>query len=192
MAKKILWGTGVGAVAIFLVTFAWHMTPIAETGITSLPHEEVLGPAMKLAISQPGWYLFPGMDVNKQSDPAEQKRYQAAFTKGPTGLLIYHPGGEEFSFRKLLATQFLFSVGSALVISCLLAMAAGALPGFGQRVAFICVVALFGAFTTDLPYWNWYGFPLSYTIAHLAGIVLTWAVAGCAVAAVVKPTKPAA
>jgi len=189
MIKKVLLGTIVGAVAIFLVSFAWHMTPIAETGITSLPHEEVLGPAMKLAISQPGWYMFPGIDVSKQSDPAEQKRFSAAFVKGPTGLLIYHPGGEEFSFGKLLVNQFLFSVGSALVISLLLAMAAGALPGFGQRVLFICIVALFGAFTTDLPYWNWYGFPLNYTIAHLAGIVLTWAVAGCAIAAVVKPAK---
>ena len=189
MAKKILLGTAVGAVAIFLVSFVWHMfTPLAEAGISNLPHEDALSTAMKLGIKEPGWYMFPGIDVSKQNDPAEQKRYLEAFQKGPTGLLIYHPGGEEFSFGKLLVNQFLFSVGSALVISCLLAMAAGALPGFGQRVLFICLVALFGAFTTDLPYWNWYGFPLNYTIAHLAGIVVTWAVAGCAVAAVVKKT----
>jgi hypothetical protein len=189
MVKRVLLGTIAGAITIFFVSFAWHMTPIAETGITNLPHEEVLGAAMKLAISEPGWYMFPGIDVSKQNDPAEQKRYLAAFVKGPTGLVIYHPGGTEFSFAKLLVNQFVFGAGAALVISCLLAMAANSLPGFGARVLFVALVAAFGAFTTDLPYWNWYGFPGNYTVAHLAGIVLTWAVTGCALAAIVKPQK---
>jgi hypothetical protein len=187
MLKQILLGTVAGAVAIFLVSFAWHMLPVAETGVKNLPHEEALTVAMRLGISEPGWYMFPGIDVAKQNDPVETKRFQEAFVKGPTGVLIYHPGGTEFSFGKLLVWQFLFGVGAAFVMSCLLAMSAGSLPGFGQRVLFVSLVALFGTFATDLPYWNWYGFPGDYTVAHFAGIVLTWAVTGCALAAVVKP-----
>jgi hypothetical protein len=38
----------------------------------------------------------------------------------------------------------------------------------------------------DLPYWNWYGFPMNYTIAHIASWVISWGVAGLGMAAIVK------
>jgi hypothetical protein len=188
MGKQILIGTMVGAVVIFLVSFVWHMfLPFAETGVKSLPHEEALSAAMRLGISEPGWYMFPGMDPEKQNDPAAQKKYQEAFMRGPNGVLIFRPGGTEFSFPKLLVNQFLFGLLGAFAMSWLLAMSAGSLPGYGQRVLFVALVALFGCLVIDLPYWNWYGFPGDYTVAHLVGIVGTWAVTGCALAAVVKP-----
>jgi hypothetical protein len=187
MAKQILLGTIVGAVTIFLVSFVWHSLPVAEVGVKNLPHEGVLATAMRLAISEPGWYMFPGIDVSKQNDPAETKRFQEAFLKGPTGVLIFRPGGTEFSFPKLLVKQFCFGVLASFVISWLLAMSASALPGYLQRVLFVVLVTLFGCVVIDLPYWNWYGFPGDYTVAHLAGMVITWGVTGFALAAVVKP-----
>jgi len=188
MAKQIGLGTIVGAVAIFLVTFVWHMVlPFAETGFKNLPHDEALTTAMRLGISEPAIYIFPTMDPSKRTDSAEMKSYADKFQRGPTGLLIYQPGGTEFSFPKLLANQFLFGAIAAFVISWLLAMSAGALPGYGQRVLFVALVALFGCLIIDLPYWNWYGFPGNYTVAHLAGMVATWAITGLALAAVVKP-----
>ena len=188
MGKQILIGTVVGAVVIFLVTFAWHMfTPLAETGIKQLPHEAALTMAMRLGIDEPGWYMFPGADANTQKDPAAEKKFEEAFLRGPTGVLIYRPGGTAFSFPRLLLNQFLFGLLAAFAVSLLLAMSAPSLPGFGQRVLFVALVALFGCLVIDLPYWNWYGFPGNYTVAHLAGTVGTWAVTGCAMAAVVKP-----
>jgi len=190
MGKQTLIGTVVGAVVIFLVTFAWHMfTPLAEIGIKSLPHEAALTMAMRLGIDTPGWYLFPAADANAMKDPAAEKKFEDAFQRGPTGVLIYRPGGTAFSFPKLLLNQFLFGLLAAFAVSWLLAMSAPALPGFGQRVLFVALVALFGCLVIDLPYWNWYGFPGNYTVAHLAGTVVTWAVTGCALAAVVKPKK---
>jgi hypothetical protein len=188
MVKQILVGTVVGAVAIFLVSFVWHMVlPFSETGFHNLPHEEVLTAAMRLGISAPGIYMFPGMDPTKRSDPAEMKRYSESFLRGPTGLIIFRPGGTEFSFPELLVNQFFFGMLAALVMSCLLAMSAGSLASYGQRVLFVALVALFGCVVIDLPYWNWYGFPGNYTVAHLAGMVLTWGITGFALAAVIKP-----
>jgi hypothetical protein len=186
MGKQILLGTVVGAVTIFLVNFIWHMSPFAETGVHSLPHEEVLTTAMRLAISEPGWYMFPGMDPNAQRDPVAVKKWEEAFRRGPTGLIIFRPGGTEFSFPLLLLKQFCFGAFAAFVVSWLLAMSAGSLASYGQRVLFVALVALFGTIVIDLPYWSWYGFPGNYTVAHLAGIVLTWAATGFALAAVVK------
>jgi len=186
MAKQIGLGTIVGALAIFLVSFVWHMAlPFAETGFRNLPHEDVLTAAMRLGISEPAIYIFPGMDPSKRSDPAEMQNFAEKFQRGPTGLIIYRPGGAEFSFPKLLVNQFGFQLLASFVVSLLLAMSA--VPSYLQRVLFVALVALFGSLVIDLPYWNWYGFPGSYTFEHLCELSLTWGAAGFAIAAVVKP-----
>ncbi len=188
MGKKVLLGTIVGAVVIFLVSFAWHeFTPFAEAGVRNLPHDDVLTAAMRLGISDPGWYMFPTMDPAKQNDPVEMKHYNEKFRRGPTGVLIYSPGGGDFNFPMLLAKQFLFGLLAALVMSSLLAMSAGSLAGYGQRVLFVALMALIPGLVTDLPYWSWYGFPGIYTVSHFAEIVVTWALTALALAAIVKP-----
>lgn len=188
MVKQILLGTIVGAVTIFLVSSVWHLVlPFAETGFHVLPHEEVMTAAMRLGIHEPGIYMFPGMDVSKRNDPAESQRYAEAFRRGPTGLIIFQPGGTDFSFPRLLANQFCFQLLAAFVLSCLLALSAAALKSYLQRVLFVALVAVFGSLLIDLPYWNWYGFPGSYTAAHFAEFLITWGIAGFAFAALIKP-----
>ena len=188
MVKQILLGTIIGAVTIFLVSFVWHMVlPFSETGFHNLPHEDVLSTALRLGISEPGIFMFPGMDVAKRNDPAEQQRYAEKFRRGPTGLIVFQPGGKEFSFPRLLANQFCFQLLAAFVLSCLLAMSASALTQYLQRVLFVALVAVFGSLLIDLPYWNWYGFPGNYTAAHFAEFLITWGITGFALAAIVKP-----
>jgi len=186
MIKQVLLGTIVGAIAIFAVSSVWHLLlPWAETGFHALPHEEILHPVLRMGIKDPGIYMFPGIDVTKQNDPVEQKRYQEKFQQGPTGLIIFQPGGKEFSFPKLLVNQFLFQLLAAFVVSVLLAMATPA--GYLQRVLFVGLVAVFGSLVIDWPYWNWYGFPGNYTFEHLCEMFLTWGATGFAIAAAVKP-----
>jgi len=188
MGKQIALGTIVGAVVIFIVSSIWHIVlPFSETGFHVLPHEEVLHTALRLGITDPGIYMFPGMDVTKQNDPAEQKRFADKFRQGPTGLIIFQPGGKDFSFPKLLVNQFLFQLMAAFVVSLLLAMSAAAMPNYLERVLFVALVAVFGSLVIDLPYWNWYGFPGNYTFEHLCEMLLTWGTTGFAIAAVVKP-----
>jgi hypothetical protein len=57
---------------------------------------------------------------------------------------------------------------------------------YGTRVMIVVLIGLFAEIYIDLPYWNWYGFPMNYTIGHLLGGILSWAVAGLAMAAIVK------
>jgi len=87
----------------------------------------------------------------------------------------------------LLTRQFGYGMCAALVICALLAMCAGSLPGYGQRVLFVALVAAFPGLVTDLPYWSWYGFPGIYTVSHFCEVLVTWTVTGLALAAIVKP-----
>jgi len=188
MGKQVALGTIAGAITIFIVSSVWHLVlPFAETGFYPLPHEEVLHTALRMGISEPGIYMFPGINVAKQNDPAEQKRYAEKFKQGPTGIIIFQPGGTEFSFPKLLVNQFGFQLLAAFVMSVLLAMAAPSIPNYVQRVLFVALVAVFGSLVIDLPYWNWYGFPGNYTLEHLCEMFITWGATGFAIAAVVKP-----
>jgi hypothetical protein len=195
MTKQILLGGIVGGIVVFLAGFAWHMVPsLGEAGVKMLPNEDLAVTALRTTNNEPGFYMFPGMDTSapKEKQQAATEKYMEKYRQGPTGILIYRQGGTEFSFAKLLVNQFLFGLVAAFFVSWLLALAAGSLPSYGQRVLFVAVVALVGALYIDLPYVNWYGFPVNYTISHAGGVVVSWAVAGLALAAIIKRPAGAA
>lgn len=194
MIKNVLLNTVVGAVAVFLLSSIWHVaTPLGEVGVKNLPHEALLAPALQLAIPDAGFYFFPGIntskELTKEQQAAEQTRYLNAFKQGPTGILIYTPGGKDFNFGKLLVNQFLLSLVLAFFIACILAATAGGTT-YGQRVLMVAVISAFGALIVPIQYWNWYQFPANYTIAYAAGIFICWGLTGVVMASLVgKRTK---
>ncbi|HXZ14109.1 MAG TPA: hypothetical protein VEG64_17115 [Candidatus Sulfotelmatobacter sp.] len=191
MGKNVILGGLVGGVIAYIVLSIVHMaTGLGEVGIKNLPAEAVLAPAMKLAIHDPGFYFFPGMEVTpgmtKEQQHAAMQRQEQKWLEGPTGILIYSPGGTAFSFPKLLGIQFAITLVSGFLLAWLMAMAGGGLPNYGAKVLFAAVVALFAGVFIDLPYWNWYGFPMDYTIAHTGTGVVSWAIAALGMAKVIK------
>jgi len=123
--------------------------------------------------------------MSKEQKTAEQERYLAKFKQGPTGILVYKPGGEDSNFGKLLGTQFLIGLVGAFIAAWTLGATVGATT-YGTRVMIVVLMGLLAEIYIVLPYWNWYGFPANYAIGHILGGVLTWAVAGLAMAAIVK------
>jgi len=187
--KKIIIGGLVGAVLVYPVSFIWHMTTgLAEIGIKNLPDESILT-TMHASIHEPGFYFFPYMDNSKHQSKeqmaAAQAAYLVAYKRGPTGILIYTPGGTDLEFGKMLTYQFLFGVVAALLIAWILALTAGSTT-FATRALIVLLISILSGVVYDLPYWNWYGFPLDYTIAHMAGWIVSWGVAGLGMAAIVK------
>lgn len=191
MAKKISMGGLVGGVIVYIVLSIVHLaTGLGELGIKNLPAEAILGPAMKMAIHDPGFYFFPGLEVkpgmSKEEQHAAMERQQQKWLEGPTGILIYRPGGTPFSFPKLLVVQFGICVVSALLIAWLLATAGGGLQSYGAKVLAIAIIALFAGIFENLPYWNWYGFPADYTISLMGTNLVSWIIAGLGMARVMK------
>jgi hypothetical protein len=93
---------------------------------------------------------------------------------GPTGIMVVHPDGAEVMTPRQLATQLGADVLAMLVAAILLAQ----LPsiGFGRKVLFVMLMALFPTLQSELPIWNWYGFPAVWTASsftiHLVGFAL--------------------
>ncbi len=49
------------------------------------------------------------------------------------------------------------------------------------------IAGILAAISTNISYWNWYGFPGNYTFAYAFTIVVGFAVAGLVTAAMLKP-----
>lgn len=180
-------GLRIGAAAVVggVIVFMWgafsHMVlPIGEMGVRSLPSEDVLVPAMKGAIAEPGFYMFPGM--GEHPDEAELKVWEEKYRAGPRGVVIYHPTGQEVMSPAQLGTELGSNVAAALIAACVIAGVGGP---FGRRALVGLGMGVFAWFSVDVSYYNWYGFPLEMALSGLLDQAVGWLMAGAAMAGIV-------
>ena len=187
---KVLIGGIVAGIVIFFWGFAAHeFLPLGETGMHDIPQEDVVAAAVKDAVREPGIYLLPGHGMGKTKSPEEQKALNEKVAKGPTGFLIIHPEGSEVSLPKYLVPQLATNVVCGLLAALLVTQLR---PGFVVRVLCVTLMGIFGFVMVCVPYWNWYGFPLDFTIAQAIEHTVGWFLAGLAIAAIVRPGPPKA
>ncbi|MEW6155835.1 MAG: hypothetical protein AB1813_00280 [Verrucomicrobiota bacterium] len=193
MRARILLSGLLGGVALFFWGAIAHMAlPLGEIGIQNLPaEEEVLAP-MRQHMQQPGFYFFPGMDrtpgLSKEQKAQNQKTWEEKYNRGPHGILIYHPSGSQPLSAKQLVTEFITNVVTALLSMFFLVRVA---PAFGARVGASIVLGLVVAIASEVPYWNWYGFPADYMMAQLIETTVGFAAIGIVFALVNRPNSAA-
>lgn len=192
---KILLAALLGAVAIFAWEFVAHMfTPLGEAGMGYLPNEDVVSTALTSAIGKEGGlYMFPTGGLTKESSNQEKKaamnRMLEEMKTKPSGMLLYKPPGAEFSFGKCLTVQFVTDFVKALFAVLLLMQTR--LAAFGGRVGFVVMIGVVAAIATNIPFWNWYGFPGVFTASNVFMEMAGFFFAGLAIALVLKRTPAA-
>jgi len=172
MTKRIILAGVLGAIAMFIWTAIAHMaTPLGEAGIGEIPNEEAVLSAMTSGMgTKKGLYMYPGMGLGPDATHAQQseamKDYEAKLAKNPSGLLMYHPAGSRsMNMAKNLTIEFITQLIEALLVVALLAQTR--IVTFGGRVGFVTVAGIFAAIATNVSYWNWWGFPATYTAPHM-------------------------
>jgi hypothetical protein len=194
MTKRILLAGVLGAIAMFIWSSIAHMVlPLGEAGIKEIPNEQPVLSAMNAGLGQAsGLYLFPGMglspDASRQQRNAAMQQYGQKLAANPSGLLIYHPPGAPALTPGQLTTEFLTEFVEALLLTFLLAQMRD--TSFGSRLGLAVVIALIGAITTNIPYWNWYGFPLSYTLPYASTQIVGYLIAGIVAASLLRTQAP--
>jgi hypothetical protein len=83
-----------------------------------------------------------------------------------------------------LVTEFLTELLESLIVVILLSHTW--LQGYLARVAFVALAGFMAGITTNIPYWNWYGFPGSYTVAYMTTEIVGCIIAGMVIAAILK------
>lgn len=178
---RVLLAGLLGGIVFFLWGFVAHMVlPIGEMGMRQATNEDIVLAALPASLPGEGVYMLPGLAPEKTNDAAAVKAYSEKARAQPNAFIVYQPVGRDgMDMGSNLVKQFAFDGASALIIAFVLAMAPLA---FGQRVLASTALGLFSWLTISVPYWNWYRFPLDFTIGNLLEQVVGWFLAGLAIA----------
>ncbi|HEV2690768.1 MAG TPA: hypothetical protein VGV35_19565 [Bryobacteraceae bacterium] len=183
MNKRVLLAGVLGAVAMYLWIFIAHMAlPLGEAGIQQISNEQPLLGLMNSTIPSQGLYMFPNMPPG-----GDQKEYMQKVANGPSGMIVYFPK-RDFLFGKSLAIEFLTELIPVLIATYLLSLTS--LSSFGGRLGFFALAGVVAVMGTNVSYWNWYGFPATYTASYMFTIFVGYLCAGL-VAAFVMGRKSA-
>lgn len=169
-----------------LVMFVWgvvaHMVlPLGEIGMR-LPVAEsrVLDTLPQALGEQPGVFLLPSLDPAKMGDPGAVKAYSAKSLSSPYAFVVYQPNGVDMmAMGPQIGVQWVSDTLAALVLAFVMGLAG---LGFGRRLALAVAGAVFSWLSLLVPYWNWYRFPLDFTVAALVEQAVGWLLAGAVIA----------
>jgi hypothetical protein len=192
MAKKLL-AAVLGGLAFFLWSFVAHdLLPLGKTGIKEIPNEQAVLNSMKANMPEDGLYLLPGLGLPENATRAQQSAAMEArmhkVESGPSGLLAYHPS-LNFSFGRALAVELVTNMFQVFLAVLLLGQTR--IVNFVGRWRFITIAGFLAGISTNVSYWNWYGFPGNYTLAYICTVAMGFVFAGLVAAAIVKPVQEA-
>jgi hypothetical protein len=191
---KIVIAGVLGGIVMFIWTSIAHMAlPLGEAGIREIPNESTLVGAMHSAIGeQAGLYIFPGAGVRKNATREEKneamKRMSEKVATNPSGILMYHAPGRPFTFGKWLGIEFGSELIEAILVVFLLAQTR--IVRFAGRVGFVLVAGILAAITTNVSYWNWYGFPSAYIASYMLTEIVGFLLVGITVALLWRKRAP--
>jgi len=168
---KILVTGILGGIIMFIWTSVAHMAlPLGEAAIREIPNESAVLSAMQSNIGdRTGLYIFPGPGVGKNATRQEKndtmKHMVEKIAANPSGILMYHAPGRPFTIGKWLGIEFGTELLEAILVVFLLAQTR--IVSFAGRIGFVVVAGILAAITTNVSYWNWYGFPCVYTASYM-------------------------
>src|SRR5438876_5486893 len=168
--KILLAGILCGIVMFIWTSIAHMFLPLGEAGISEIPNESAVLSAMQSNIGdQTGLYIFPGPGVEKNATRQEKneamKHMAEKMATNPSGILMYHAPGRPFTIGKWLGIEFGTELLEAILVVFLLAQTR--IVSFAGRIGFVVVAGILAAITTNVSYWNWYGFPCVYTASYM-------------------------
>jgi len=185
----------IGGLVIFLWSAIAHMAlPIGEAGFKVPTQQEAVLQALSQSVAGEGVYMYPSMPMEQWNDETASAAFDQQSRGKPYAFVVYQPGGNPVnqSMTPNLIKQLITDILAALVAACILALSAWS---FRRRVLVAGALGLFAWLAISLPQWNWYMFPMNFTLAALIEQVVGWLLAGAAMAwwlgRTSKPSLPA-
>lgn len=169
---RILLAGLLGAIAMFAWTAVAHMLlPLGEAGVQNTMNDEGLLSELKSTVkNKDGLYIYPTMGLPPNATHAQQsaamEKYPEKLEKNPSGFFIFHPAGSRpMNMGKFLTIEFITELCEALLVVWLLAQTR--IVTFGGRIGFVVAAGIMAAISTNVSYWNWWGFPTVYTASYM-------------------------
>ena len=168
------------------VFFVWgalsHMVlGLGDMGVRyGTPYQEPLA-AIKATGGEAGIYYLPSVPPEKMTDESALQALAQDSAGHGYALVIYDPDGNPnmTGMGVTLGRQFATDVASSLILAWLLSLGSF---GLGKRVLISTMAGAFAWLVVSVPYWNWYLFPLDYTLGLAGKYVIGWSLAGAVMA----------
>jgi hypothetical protein len=188
MRLRIVLAGILGGIVLFNWGFVAHMVlPLGMMGIRNIPDEGPIAMAIKGNVPEPGMYMLPGWDFSKSQTPPDMKEHELKLKKGPSGVMVLNPGPGEVDLTPHLIKEVITNIVSALLAAMLLAQLR---TNFAGRVLFVMCLGLFAWIVVCVPNWNWYSYPMEFTLARAVEYVVGWTLVGLVLGAIVKHPQP--
>lgn len=194
MGKKLL-AAILGGLAFFAWSAVAHMfTGLGSVGLQEIPNEQTVVASMKTNLPASGFYVFPGWGLPPDASQSQKmavmqsEGMQAKIKAGPTGILIYKATGGGVTSGPLII-ELVTNIFQVLLAVLLLGQTR--IVNFVGRWRFITIAGVLASISTNVSYWNWYGFPANYTLAYICVTAMGFVFAGLVAAAMVKPVQEA-
>ena len=190
---KILFAGILGGIVMFVWTSIAHMAlPLGEAGIREIPNESAVLTAMQSNVGEEtGLYVFPGPGIGKNATREEKseamKHMGEKMAANPSGILMYNAAGRRFTLGKWLGVEFGKELLEAILVVFLFAQTR--IVSFPGRVGFVLVAGILAAISTNVSYWNWYGFPGIYTASYMFTQIVGFLLVGIVAALLLPKTR---
>lgn len=172
----------IGGIVMFVWGVAAHtVLGLGEAGIRQPANENMALSGLQEGLGdRAGVYVLPTLDPRQMDDPAMVRSYSIRAVRSPYAWVVYQPQGTDMlQMGPQIGRQWASDTLASLALAFVMGLAA---LGFRRRLAVAAAAAVFAWLSTTLPYWNWYRFPLDFTLAALAGQLIGWLLAGAAMA----------
>ena len=169
---RIVFAGLLGAIAMFFWTFVSHeLLPLGEAGVQNTTDDTALLNELKSTVkNKDGLYIYPSMGLGPDASRAQRSEamhtYEDKLAKNPSGFFIFHPAASRpMNMGKYLTIEFITELCEALLAVWLLAQTR--IVTFGGRLGFVTAAGIMAAISTNVSYWNWWGFPTVYTASYM-------------------------
>lgn len=179
MWKTVIKGAVIGGIIVFVWgMISWGLLPWHRMAMNHFSSPNKVAEVVQSNTMEDGAYVYCC-----NMHPHDCKSHGA----GPFIFAIVKKEGMNMKGAQLLVKGLIINIIAAFFVTWML-FRSKAQP-YWHKVGFFVLAALFAAFATHFPAWNWMGFPAGYTFVALIDLVIAWFLAGLAVAKIVHKTK---
>ncbi len=186
--KKLIFSAIAGAVIIFAWgSLSWMVLPWHMMTLNSFRNETSVTQVVLDNVSKDGMYMYPFCHNNNEQSTTDgaTKNMEEKMKEGPFIFASIHQKGCKGGMGPQMGIGFLTQVLASLLVAWLLLQTKGL--SYSKRVLFVTLFGLAAAIVGHIPYWNWWGFEIKYTLVTCADLVMGWILAGFAIAGIAKP-----
>jgi hypothetical protein len=177
--KKTIWKCALaGGLILFVWGFiSWMVLPWHQMSYNSFKDEKQVQQVIKNNANGEGIYILPHC-CNKDA-----KELSALRKEGPTMFACVRMTGYHMGAKPVVISLITQILGAALIAWMLMQLKT---KEYKSKVLFVTAAGFFVGLMGVVPSWNWWGFPLGYTVVMWLDLIIGWFLAGLAMASLVR------